>query len=245
MAGHSHWANIQRTKSRVDAKRGKIFSKWAKLIMNAARHGGADPDMNLSLRYAIDRARADNMPKDSIERAVKKGAGELEGVNFEEITYEAYGPGGVALIIEALTDNRNRTAPDLRHILDRRGGSLGSTGTVLWMFERKADFAVHRRGPAADEDGFLMLALDHGAEDVATDDAEVIGVTAEPAAFLELKSALEAAGCELADAAIRYLAKNTVEVDAEGGRKLLELIEALEDHEDIQGVSHNADFTDV
>ncbi|RMH01192.1 MAG: YebC/PmpR family DNA-binding transcriptional regulator [Planctomycetota bacterium] len=244
MAGHSHWANIQRTKSKEDAKRGKIFSKWAKLIMNAARNGGPDPDMNLPLRYAIERARADNMPKDSIERAIKKGAGELDGVRLEEVTYEAYGPNGVALVIEALTDNRNRTAPDLRHILDRRGGSLGNSGSVLWMFERKAEFAVKRTGPAADEDEFMLAALEYGADDVVTDDDEVIGVTAEPGRFIEIKKALEEAGCELADAAIRYVPQNEVDLDAEATRKVIDLIEALEDNDDVQAVHHNANFAD-
>jgi YebC/PmpR family DNA-binding regulatory protein len=244
MAGHSHWANIQRTKSKMDAKRGKIFSKWAKLIMNAARNGGADPAMNLPLRYAIDGARADNMPKDSIERAVKKGAGELDGVAFEEVTYEAYGPNGVALIIEALTDNRNRTAPDLRHILDRRGGSLGSTGSVLFQFDRKAAFAVKRTGPAADEDEFMLFALELGAEDVTTEEEEILGVTAEPAMFMEIKGALEEGGYELADAAIRYIPQNQVEVSGDDCQKILDLVDALEDNDDVQSVHHNADFLD-
>ncbi|MBC8328998.1 MAG: YebC/PmpR family DNA-binding transcriptional regulator [Planctomycetes bacterium] len=242
MAGHSHWANIQRTKSKMDAKRGKVFSKWAKLIMNAARNGGADTDMNLSLRYAIERARADNMPKDSIERAVKKGAGELDGVHFEEVTYEAYGPGGVAIVIEALTDNRNRTAPDMRHILDRRGGSLGTTGTVLWMFERKAAFAVKRAGPAADEDEFMLFALELGADDVTTDEEEILGVTADMGLFMEIKTALEEGGYETVDAAIRYIPKTSVGVDAATGQKILDLMDALEDNDDVQGVHNNADF---
>ncbi len=240
MSGHSHWANIQRTKSKEDAKRGKVFSKWAKLIMSAARQGGPDPDMNLSLRYAIERARADNMPKDSITRAIKKGSGELGGAAFEEVLYEAYGPGGVALVIEALTDNRNRTAPDLRYILDRKGGSLGSSGSVMWMFQRKAQFAIKREG--VDEDALLGLALDHGAEDVDTEEAEIFGISAEPPAFLDLKAALDEAGYEVLDAAVRYVPDNTVSIDSATAAKLTQLLDALEEHEDIQSVSHNADF---
>ena len=240
MAGHSHWANIQRTKSKMDARRGKVFSKHAKLIMSAAREGGADPDMNLRLRYAIDRARADNMPKDSIERAIKKGSGELGDVQFEEVTYEAYGPSGVAFMIEALTDNRNRTAPDLRAILSRGGGSLGTTGSVAWMFERKASFAIQRDG--VDEDELMMFALDHGAEDVDTDEQAIIGVTAEPAQFMALKSALEGEGYTLLDSALTYVPTNTVAVDAETGKKVLSLVEALEENEDVQGVHNNAEL---
>ncbi len=240
MAGHSHWANIQRKKSVVDAKRGKIFSKWAKLITNAARVGGGDLDMNLSLRYAVERARADNMPKDSIERAIKKGTGELGGAALEEVIYEAYGPGGVAIIIEALTDNRNRTAPDLRFVLDRRGGSLGNNGSVMWMFDRKATFAVKREGVDADE--LMMVALEADAEDVTTDEEEIIGVTAEPTNFIPLKKVLEDAEYELIDSAIRYIPNNSVEVDQEAFDKINALMDALEDNDDVQEVHNNAEL---
>lgn len=240
MAGHSHWANIQRTKSKMDARRGRLFSKHAKLIISAARQGGPDPDANLRLRYAIDRARADNMPKDSIERAIAKGAGGTEGSEFEEVVYEGYGPGGVAILIEALTDNRNRTAPDLRHILDRNGGSLGTTGSVAWNFERKAAFAVKRGG--LDEDTFLELALELGAEDVDTEEADFYGVTADPTQFMAMKAAFEERGLELLDAALRYIPKNTVQVDAATGRKLMALVEALEENDDVQAVHHNAEI---
>ncbi len=240
MAGHSHWANIQRTKSKMDARRGKIFSKWAKLIMSAARQGGPDPDMNLALRYAIERARADNMPKDSIERAIKKGTGEGDGTALEEVVYEGYGPGGVALIIETLTDNRNRTAPDLRHILDRNGGSLGTSNSVLWNFERKAAYVLEKEG--VDEEELMEFALEHGAEDIDLEDEAVIGITAEPDRFMELKGALEGQGYRLVDAALRYVPKNTVEVDAATGAKLESLIEALEDNDDVQAVHSNAAF---
>lgn len=240
MSGHSHWANIQRRKSAVDAKRGKIFSKWAKLITTAARNGGDDLDMNLPLRYAVERSRSDNMPKDSIERAIKKGIGELGGAAFEEVIYEAYGPNGVAIIIEALTDNRHRTAPDLRYILDRRGGSLSNSGSVLWMFDRKATFAVKREGVDVDE--LMMTALDADAEDVTTEEQEILGVTAEPVNFIGLKTALEDAGYELVDSAIRYIPNNSVAVDETAFGKINDLMDAIEDNDDVQDVHHNAEL---
>lgn len=240
MAGHSHWANIQRTKSKVDAKRGKIFSKWAKLIMTAARSGGSDPDMNLALRYAIERAKADNMPKDSIERAVKKGAGELDGAAMEEVMYEGYAPGGVAMMIETLTDNRNRTAPNLRHILSKRGGSMANSGSVSFMFKRKALFVFAR--DVCDEDTLMEVALENGAEDVTTDQDEIFGVEAEPGAFLGLKEAFDAQGWETLDAAIRYIPDNTVEVSGDDADKIQAIVDAIEDDEDVQAVHHNAEF---
>jgi YebC/PmpR family DNA-binding regulatory protein len=243
MAGHSHWANIQRTKSKVDAKRGKVFSKWAKLIMSAARTGGSDPSMNLALRYAIERAKADNMPKDSIERAVKKGAGELDGMVLEEITYEAYAPGGVALMIETLTDNRNRTAPNLRHIMAKRGGSMANSNSVAWMFKRKAIFVLPKEG--IDEDELMELALENGADDVTTEEDGIFGVEAEQAEFLSLKAAFDEKGWEMLDASIRYIPDNTVEVNAEDAEKINVLVDMIEDDEDVQAVHHNAEFTDA
>ncbi len=240
MAGHSHWANIERTKSKVDKKKGKVFSKWAKLIIAAARAGGPDPDANLKLRYAIDRARADNMPKDSIERAVKKGAGELEGAAPEEVMYEAYAPGGVALVIEAVTDNRARTAPNLRAILTRRGGTLANTGAVSYLFKKKAMFALERG--ELDENEVIECALENGAEDVGTDEPQIFGIEADPAGFLGLKAALEAKGWKLLEAEVRYVPDNLVPVAGEDAAKLQELIDALEDDEDIQTVHHNAEF---
>jgi YebC/PmpR family DNA-binding regulatory protein len=240
MAGHSHWANIQRTKSKVDAKRGKVFSKWAKLIMSAARTGGSDISMNLALRYAIERAKADNMPKDSIERAVKKGAGELEGAVLEEVMYEAYAPKGVAIMIETLTDNRNRTAPNLRSILSKRGGNMANAGAVSFMFNRKAVFAIPK--DVVEEDELIDLALEHGAEDVTTDEEQIYGVEAEPGAFLQLKEVFDGKGWELLDASIRYIPDNTVELDEASAEKLQILVDAIEDDEDVQAVHHNAEF---
>ncbi|TAH36347.1 MAG: YebC/PmpR family DNA-binding transcriptional regulator [Planctomycetota bacterium] len=240
MAGHSHWANIQRTKSKADARRGRVFSKWAKLIASAARVGGGDPDANLKLRYAIERARLDNMPKDSIDRAIKKGTGELGGAAPEEVLYEGYGPGGVAILIEALTDNRARTAPDLRMMMERAGGNLAAAGAVAWLFERKATFALQRR--AVSEDEIMEWALEIGAEDVSTEEPEIYGVTADPAQFITIKTALERKGWKIEDAALRYVPKNMVAVDAETGRRLTDLIDTLEDYEDVQAVHTNADF---
>ncbi|MHC4380741.1 MAG: YebC/PmpR family DNA-binding transcriptional regulator [Planctomycetota bacterium] len=240
MAGHSHWANIQRTKSKVDAKRGKVFSKWAKLIMSAARTGGSDASMNLALRYAIDRAKADNMPKESIERAVKKGAGELEGQALEEVVYEAYAPGGVAIIIEALTDNRNRTAPNIRMVLTKRGGSMANSGSVAFMFKRRAMFALNREG--IEEEELMEVALENGADDVSTDEPGIYGVDGEPEEFMNLVTAFADKGWETMDAGLRYVPDNYIPVDADAAEKLQTMVDLLEDDEDVQAVHHNAEF---
>ena len=240
MAGHSHWANIQRKKSKMDAKRGKVFSKWAKLIMAAARVGGSDVSMNLPLRYAIERAKADNMPNDSIDRAVKKGAGELGGPPPEEVTYEAYAPGGVAILIEALTDNRNRTAPNLRTALTKKGGSMANSGSVSWMFKRKAIFALNKNGVG--EESLMDVALENGAEDISTEEAEIFGIEGDPASFFQLKEAFEGKGWDLLDASLQYIPDNTVALPMEQEEKFLALIEAIEDDDDVQAVHHNAEF---
>lgn len=240
MAGHSHWANIQRTKSKVDAKRGKVFSKWAKLIMAAARTGGSDASMNLPLRYAIDRAKADNMPKDSIERAIKKGAGELEGQQLEEVVYEAYAPGGVAMIIEALTDNRNRTAPNIRTALTKRGGSMANSGSVAYMFKRKAMFVLD--SSVADEETMMDVALENGAEDVTTDEPGIYGVQAEPEEFMNLTTAFAEKGWETMDGGLRYVPDNYIPVDADAVDKIQAIVDLLEDDDDVQAVHHNAEF---
>ena len=240
MSGHSHWANIQHTKSKVDAKRGKVFSRWAKLIMAAARTGGSDPGMNLALRYAIDHAKADNMPKDSIERAVKKGAGELQGQALEEVVYEAYAPGGIALIIEALTDNRNRTAPNIRAVLSKRGGSMATTGSVAYMFKRKAMFVFDREAVA--EEALIEVALEHGADDVTTDEQGIYGVEAEPEAFLNLAKAFADQDWNTLDAGLRYVPDNFIPVDAASAEKLQILVDLLEEDDDVQAVHHNAEY---
>jgi YebC/PmpR family DNA-binding regulatory protein len=241
MAGHSHWANIAHKKGLIDAKRGKLWSKLARYIIVAAKEGGGDPAANLRLRYAINDAKAAGMPKDTIERAIKKGTGELEGGNLEQVLYEGYGPAGVAVLCEIYTDNRNRTAPEIRKIFEMAGGKLGATGCVAWMFDRKGVTRV----PVgkADEDRLLEIALDAGADDVRTvgDRFEVI---AEPDAFAGVCAALESAGIATEDTELTRLPKDTVDVTGEDARRVLKLMEALDDHDDVQNVSANFNIPD-
>ena len=239
MAGHSHWAGIKHKKAVVDAKRGKVFSKIARAIMAAARTGGGDPDMNLSLRYAIDKARAANMPRDNIERAVKKGTGELEGEEISELTYEGYGPGGAGIVISSLTDNTNRTTPEVRSILEKRGGSLGKPGSVAWNFEKKAAFTIPAEG--VDEDSLMEAALEAGADDVENE-GKSFSVTAPPDSFTGVAAALKEAGYELATAEITLIPKSEVMLSAADARKMIAIIEALEDHDDVQSAITNADI---
>jgi YebC/PmpR family DNA-binding regulatory protein len=241
MAGHSHWANISRKKAVIDNKRGKLWSKLAKNIMSAARSGGGDPDANLRLRYAINDAKAVSMPKDNIERAIKKGTGELEGGSLEEVLYEGYGPGGVAILCEIITDNRNRTAGEVRNIFSSCGGSLGATGCVAWMFDRKGVFGV----PVGkiDEDALMELALEAGAEDVKLSDDEY-EVICDPAAFSAVAEALEQKGVETTRREIVRIPTSTVDLDAENGRKVLKLMEKLDDQDDVQAVASNFNITE-
>lgn len=242
MAGHSHAANVARRKNAVDAKRGKIFSKCARLIISAARQGGGDPQKNLKLRYAIDAAKAENMPKDSIERAVAKGSGSKDGDDFEELMYEGYGPGGVAMMVSCLTDNRNRTAPDLKHIFEKRGGNMGATGSVSFMFDSKAVFVVERGD--RDEDSLTEIALEGGADDVEVD-GEYAVFTGAPSEFAGIKDALDGAGLVCTSAKLSYVPQNTVEVEsAEMAKKILRLVEDLEDNDDVQDVFANYDMPD-
>lgn len=241
MAGHSHWAGIKHKKAIVDAKKGKIFSKHAKLIAVAARQGGGNPDMNLTLKYAIDRAKADNMPKDNIERAVKKGTGELGGEAYEEIVYEGYGPGGVAVMLRVVTDNRNRSAGEIRKIFEKHGGSMGRTGCVAWQFESKAFFTVDAEKYG--EEKVFEAALEGGAEDVQRG-AESFEITAAPDAYEGIRDALEKAGIETESAEVTNLPTSTVELDAETGRKALRMLEILEEHDDVDSVNTNLDVTD-
>jgi YebC/PmpR family DNA-binding regulatory protein len=236
MAGHSHWAGIKHKKALVDAKRGKLWSKLSKAISIAAKHGGGDPDSNLKLRYAIDAARAVSMPKDNIQRAIKRGTGESEGANFEEILYEGYGTAGVAILCDVLTDNRNRTAGEVRKIFEVGGGKLGESGCVAWMFDRKGLFVV----PAdkADENALMELALEAGADDVKHVDTK-FEVTCEPGAFQTVADALAAAGIEPEVKEIARIPKNTVDLDTETARTVLKLVEKLDDHDDVQSVSAN------
>jgi YebC/PmpR family DNA-binding regulatory protein len=238
MAGHSHWSKIKRAKGATDAKRGKVWSKIARKIIIAAK-GGGDPRDNLSLRYTIEEAKAVNMPRDTIEKAILKGTGELGGENYEPMTYEGYGPGGVALYIEALTNNRSRTAPDLRAIFERNGGNLANSGAVAFQFSKQGIITI--KSDAVQEDRLLEIVLDAGAEDVKNQ-GEVFEVITTPIAYLKVKDAIAAAEVAIEASEITHLPLNSVAVDNEVGTKVLKLIEALEDNDDVQSVSHNAEL---
>jgi YebC/PmpR family DNA-binding regulatory protein len=241
MAGHSHWAGIKHKKALIDNRRGKLWSKLSKAIIVAAKIGGGDPNANLRLRYAIIDAKAGNMPKDTIDRAIKKGAGELEGVNYEEILYEGYGPSGVAILCEILTDNRNRTAGEVRKIFEIAGGKLGATGCVAWMFDRKGLIEI----PAnqMDEDSLMELALEAGAEDVRRSGAN-FEIVCDPDAFTSVSDAVDAAGLKPEVRKITRIPKDTVNLDAGSARAVLKLMDALDDHDDVQNVAANFNIPD-
>jgi YebC/PmpR family DNA-binding regulatory protein len=242
MAGHSHWAGIKHKKAALDAKRGKLWSKLARMIIVAAKSGGGDPSANLTLRYAIDKAKAANMPKDTIEKAIKRGTGEIEGANYEEVLYEGYGPSGVAVMVEALTDNRNRTAPEIKRVFEKSGGSLGTTGCVNWMFDKKGLITVSTS--SVDEDQLMELALGAGADDMQNT-GEVYEITCEPSAYEELKKALEEQQIPMEVAEISMVPQNTIEIqDEDTARKVINLMEAIEDHEDVQNAYANFDIPD-
>ncbi|MBN1591179.1 MAG: YebC/PmpR family DNA-binding transcriptional regulator [Pirellulales bacterium] len=241
MAGHSHWAGIKHKKALVDAKRGKLWSKLSKAIIVAAKTGGGDPDANLRLRYAIDDAKAVSLPKDNIQRAIKKGTGELDGGNLEEVVYEGYGAGGAAILCEVLTDNRNRTAPEIRKIFELADGKLGSTGCVAWMFESKGLFLIPK--DQADEDTLMEVALEAGADDVAQQ-GKNFEVTCSPTVYRDVAAALDAAKIEPEVKEITLVPANTVDLEADSARKVLRLMERLDDHDDVQNVSSNFNIPD-
>lgn len=241
MAGHSHWARIKRAKASTDAKRGKLWSKLSRAIIVAARNGGGDPTMNLALRYAIDAAKAANMPKDTIERAVKKGSGGLGDTQYEELVFEGYGPGGVAIVCTGLTDNRNRTAPEIKRIFERHGGKLGATNSVAWMFQKRGLFVVDRG--KVDEERLTEVALEGGADDVR-DEGEAFVVECSPEDFDKLRAALKEAGIEVSSAELSMVASSTVAVSGDDAQKAMALIEALEDHDDVQTVYGNYEFSE-
>ena len=241
MSGHSKWSSIKHKKSAADAKRGKIFTKLIKEITVAARLGGGDPDGNPRLRAAIAAAKAENMPKENITRGIKKGTGELEGAAFEEASYEGYGPGGVAVLVDCLTDNKNRTVADIKHQFDRYGGSLGEPGCVSWMFEKKGLIVIER--DKADEEQLLNLALESGAEDVKEQDTEFEVITA-PSDFESVKQAIDDAGLAYTVAEISMIPKNTVKLEGKKAQQMLALMEGLEDHEDVSHVYANFDIPD-
>jgi YebC/PmpR family DNA-binding regulatory protein len=242
MSGHSHWAGIKHKKAANDAKRGKVWSKLARMVIVAAKAGGGDPAQNLTLRYAIDKAKAANMPKDTIEKAIKKGTGEAGGVHYEEVLYEGYAPGGVAIMIEGLTDNRNRTGPEIKKIFERRGGSLGASGCVNWMFKKKGLITV--RTDAVDEDVLMDVALSAGAEDMENT-GEIYEITCQPDAYNELKAALQEKQIPVDSAELSMVPDTTIPVNnAETARKILNLMEDFEDHDDVQEVYANFDIPD-
>lgn len=242
MSGHSKWANIKHKKSKADAIKGKIFTKLGKEIAMAAK-SGADPSTNRKLADVIAKAKSHNMPNDTIQRAIKKGSGEMEGVNYEEIVYEGYAPGGVAVIVTALTDNRNRTAGDVRHIFDKNGGSMGVNGAVSWMFDKKGVIIVEK-DDKIDEEELMMQALDAGAEDfTAEDDSYEILTSAE--SFSEVRQKLEDAGVPMASAEVTMVPQNYVEVtNPEDVKKINKMLDMFDDNEDVQDVYHNAILPD-
>jgi YebC/PmpR family DNA-binding regulatory protein len=243
MAGHSAWKNIKHKKAANDKKRGKVWSKCSRAIIVAARNGGGDPKFNTTLRYAIDEAKASNMPKDTIEKAVKKGTGDLEGQRYETVRYEAYAPGGVAMIIDCLTDNLNRTAGEVRMLMDKAAGNMAKPGAVAFTFTSKGVIIIE--SGKVSEDKLMELALDAGAEDVVAEDGGAAWeVLTAPADFLKVREAIEAAGVELASAEVTMLPQTMVECEEEQASKVMKLVESLEDHDDVQKVFHNADIAE-
>ncbi|MBN1395477.1 MAG: YebC/PmpR family DNA-binding transcriptional regulator [Pirellulales bacterium] len=242
MAGHSHWAGIKHKKALIDAKRGKLWSKLAKAIIVAAKSGGGDPDANLRLRYAIDDAKAVSMPKENIQRAIKRGTGELDGGNLEEVVYEGYAAAGVAVLCEVLTDNRNRTAGEIRKVFELSDGKLGGSGCVAWMFDSKGLIVIPC--DAVDEDKLMELALEAGAEDVRRAEGK-FEVICDPAVFRDLAKVIADAGLAPEVSEITRLPQNTIDIDdPETAQKVLKLMERLDDHEDVQNVSANFNIPD-
>lgn len=243
MAGHSKWAQIKHKKAAVDAKKGKLFSKLSKEITVAAKLGGGDPEKNPRLRTAIEKAKEANMPSENIKRAIMKGTGELPGVSYEEALYEGYGPGGVAVMIEVLTDNRNRTVSEIRHIMTKHGGSLGEAGCVSWIFEKKGYILVDKT--KASEDTLMSIALDAGAEDMKNDpDEENYEIITSPEDMTKVKTAIESQGIPVALAEITMLPKNYIMLGEKEAEQMLKLFEALEEHDDVQNVYANFNIPD-
>lgn len=239
MSGHSKWATIKRKKAATDSARGKVFTRIIKEITIAARDGGGNPEGNPRLRLAIQNAKASNMPQDNITRAIKKGTGELEGVRYEEINYEAYAPHGVAVLIESVTDNRNRTVAELRHLISRYNGNLGESGSVAWMFERKGVILVNKENHTEDE--LMEVILDAGADDLK-DETEFFEVVTVVENFEKVRKAIEEKKFQIDTATIQYVAKNTITLDEKGIEDVVKFVEAVEDHDDVQNVYSNLEF---
>ena len=241
MSGHSKWSTIKHKKGAADAKRGKIFTKLIKEITVAARMGGGDPEGNPRLRTAISAARAENMPKENIERGIKKGTGELEGVSYEEASYDGYGPGGAAVLVDCLTDNKNRSVADIKHLFERYGGNLGEPGCVTWIFEQRGLVVFEK--DKVDEDQLIDLALEAGAEDVIEEEAEFEVVTA-PTDFETVKKAIDDAGLPYTLAEVTKIPKNMVKIEGKKAQQMINLMQALEDHDDVNHVYANFDIAD-
>ena len=239
MSGHSKWSSIKHKKALKDARRGKLFTKFIKEITVAARMGGGDVNANPRLRTAVTTARQNSMPADNIDRAIKKGTGDLEGVTYEEVTYEAYGPGGVAILVQTLTDNRNRTVADLRSIITKHGGNLATAGAVSWMFQKRGLITVERAG--VDEDRVMEVALEGGAEDVR-EAGDILEVVTAPEQFDRVKEALDAAKIAAASAEVTSIPSSTVAISGKPAAQMVRLLEAVEDHDDVQNVSSNMDI---
>ena len=242
MSGHSKWANIKHKKGKADALRGKITTKISREITIAVRMGGADPTGNMKLKLALSKAKANNIPKDNIQRAIQKGAGALEGQSFEEITYEGYGPAGVAMMVSCLTDNRNRTAADVRHVFSKYGGNLGATGCVGYMFQQKGVFAVSKE-TGVEEDDLMMVALEAGAEDIKNEE-EGFEIVTTPDTFDDVEKALADAGIEVEMAEITMIPDTMADLSAEDAERVQKMLDVLEDLDDVQDVYHNADLPD-
>jgi len=243
MSGHNKWSTIKHKKAREDAKRGKIFTKIIRELTVAARQGGGDPDANPRLRAAVTAAKAANMPSDNLKRAIERGTGELDGVNYEEVSYEGYGPGGVAVMLECLTDNKNRTTPEVRHLFSKSGGNLGENGSVSWLFTRKGLILIPRDGEI-DEDRVMEIALESGAEDLDTEDPEYFRVFTAPDELHQVKDSIEAAGLPVENAEFDMEPSTTVTLEGKKAQQMLRLVEAFEDHDDVQHVWANFDMDD-
>ncbi len=241
MAGHSKWANIKHRKAAVDSKRGKMFTKLIRELTIAAKEGGGDTDSNPRLRTAVNTAKNNNMPNDTIERAIKRGTGELEGVEYQEIFYEGYGPGGSAVYVRALTDNRNRTVAEIRKLFTRNGGNLGESGCVSWVFEMKGRILI--KGDSVSEDSLFETAIDSGAEDLIDEDNDLVVITS-PENFEEVRSALKNAGFEYENAEVTMIPKTSIKVEGKEAEHMVRLMESLEDSDDVQGVYSNFDISE-
>ena len=242
MSGHSKWHNIQNKKGKADAKRGKIFTKIGRELMIAVKNGGPDPDNNPKLRDAIAKAKAANMPNDTVQRSIKKASGELGAVDYERIVYEGYGPSGVAVIVDTLTDNKNRSAGNVRSAFTKGGGNMGTTGCVGFMFQEKGEIVIEKGD--LDEEELMMMALDAGAEDFNSDEEEVFIITTSPDDFGVVREALEAEGLEFLEAAVKMIPDTYTEIDEDTAKKFQKMLDLLEDDDDVQEVYHNAEFPD-